>query len=440
MTDTEPEAPPGYAPPSYDHNLSDIGLPLYGMADLAKPLVFSQFTTKQIHLSEQGEASTFLFKLETKPAPMNMMSHKPEHRHGEKPSLTQCAPSITMIDSITLSTIAAMNPHERQGVISYLIDSIYGHFDMTMEALQNVVRSPCSFLGSDASYHWRREGIMIDIGTLAFGSIAEPLRFTLFRSDKELTNENDTPSHWKKLFSKHNLTERAIARLEINLCSNALKGVLEPVDDKWTSEEERAVVAMSAMILVMDIRFRQFRHYLSTFSFDGCPFAFFEFILTKRLEQAKDKGCDAVDPDNIALDYSNGSGFTPDISKDDQNEFIQWLTAEAHRIGLGVGCKNCASLWTDETRDAVISLFDFAVVEECDRYNECDKYEGFIAQMKPVFDIEYTDATGGDCSINTKSASEICGNLNRLNIDGVIKGCQLGVQVTQCRRLASDFE
>ncbi|KAJ3051422.1 hypothetical protein HDU99_008434, partial [Rhizoclosmatium hyalinum] len=121
-------------------------------------------------------------------------------------------------------------------------------------------------------------------------------------------------------------------------------------------------------------------------------------LLTNRLEQAKDKGCDAVDPDNIALDYSNGSGFTPDISKDDQNEFIQWLTAEAHRIGLGVGCKNCASLWTDETRDAVISLFDFAVVEECDRYNECDKYEGFIAQMKPVYDIEYTDATGGDCS------------------------------------------
>ncbi|KAJ3281031.1 hypothetical protein HDU79_011147 [Rhizoclosmatium sp. JEL0117] len=361
-----------------------------------------------------------------------------------------------------------MNPHERQGVISYLIDSIYGHFDMTMEAVQNVVRSPCSFLGSDASYHWRREGIMIDIGTLALGNVAEPLRFTLFRSDKELTNENDTPSHWKKLFSKHNLTERAITRLEINLCSNALKGVLEPVDDKWTSEEERAVVAMSAMILVMDIRFfvvlsvaaierGTSRDDFAAFAaidnaignvykgWEGENYIDFRIpavrdLLTKRLELAKDKGCDAVDPDNIALDYSNGSGFTPDISKDDQNEFIQWLTAEAHRIGLGVGCKNCASLWTEETRDAVISLFDFAVVEECDRYNECNKYEGFIAQMKPVFDIEYTDATGGDCGINTKSAREMCGNLNRLNIDGVIKGCQLRAQVTQCRRLASDFE
>ena len=61
------------------------------------------------------------------------------------------------------------------------------------------------------------------------------------------------------------------------------------------------------------------------------------------------------------------------------------LAAEAHHLGLAVGQKNTAELTFDEARTQI--RFDFAIAEECGRYNECQTYRGVYQDN--VIVIEY---------------------------------------------------
>ena len=104
-------------------------------------------------------------------------------------------------------------------------------------------------------------------------------------------------------------------------------------------------------------------------------------IMKKRLDLAKAKGCDGVDPDNVD-GYSNDTGF--DFSKEDQLDYNKFLANEARARGLFVGLKN--DLLQIE---ALEPYFDFAVNEQCHIYNECDYLKTFIDANKPVLNIEY---------------------------------------------------
>lgn len=104
-------------------------------------------------------------------------------------------------------------------------------------------------------------------------------------------------------------------------------------------------------------------------------------IMRSRLELAKQKGCDAVEPDNVD-GYTQNSGFT--LTSADQLDFNRWLALSAHELGLAIGLKN--------DTDQVVQLvddFDFAVTEQCFEYDECERYTTFIAAGKPVFNTEY---------------------------------------------------
>jgi hypothetical protein len=104
-------------------------------------------------------------------------------------------------------------------------------------------------------------------------------------------------------------------------------------------------------------------------------------IMKKRLDTAKQKGCDGIEPDNMD-GYTNPSGFT--LTAQDQLAYNRFIANEAHKRGLAVGLKN--------DLDQVIELveyFDFAVNEQCFEYNECDALLPFINQGKPVLTAEY---------------------------------------------------
>ncbi len=104
-------------------------------------------------------------------------------------------------------------------------------------------------------------------------------------------------------------------------------------------------------------------------------------ILRSRLDLAKEKGCDGVEPDNMD-GYTNNPGF--DFTADDQLKFNRSIADEAHARGLSVGLKN--------DLDQVIELvdsFDFAVNEQCFEYSECAMLAPFIIDGKPVFNVEY---------------------------------------------------
>ena len=104
-------------------------------------------------------------------------------------------------------------------------------------------------------------------------------------------------------------------------------------------------------------------------------------IMANRLDLAQSKGCDGVDPDNMDA-YANDSGHN--LTASDQLEFNRFIANEAHSRGLAVGLKNDVG-----QIDALVAYFDFAVNEQCFEYNECSIVEAFIADNKPVLNIEY---------------------------------------------------
>lgn len=139
-------------------------------------------------------------------------------------------------------------------------------------------------------------------------------------------------------------------------------------------------------------------------------------IMRDRLDLARTKGCDAVDPDNVD-GYTQRSGFP--LTARHQLTYNRFLAAEAHARGLAVGLKNDV-----EQIPSLVAHFDFAVNEECFKYDECETLLPFIEAGKPVFHIEY-----GPPGL----ARRICPRANDLNFDTLIKKLNLDEQRTPCR-------
>lgn len=137
-------------------------------------------------------------------------------------------------------------------------------------------------------------------------------------------------------------------------------------------------------------------------------------IMRARLDLAKTKRCDAVDPDNVD-GYTNNTGFA--ITAADQLNYNKWLAAEAHARGLAIGLKNDL----EQIADLVI-YFDFAVNEQCVQYRECDLLLPFVRANKAVFGIEYKG-----------KPEKICAEANRRNFDTLIKRLDLKAWRLACR-------
>lgn len=137
-------------------------------------------------------------------------------------------------------------------------------------------------------------------------------------------------------------------------------------------------------------------------------------IIRERLDLAAEKGCDAVDPDNVNA-YQNASGF--DLSAADQLAFNRWLAAEAHSRGLGIGLKNDL-----DQIPALVDEFDFAVNEQCFDYGECEAYQPFVDAGKAVFQIEYDLAP-----------EEFCLQAQAMGLRSLRKSLELGAEWEPCR-------
>jgi len=110
-------------------------------------------------------------------------------------------------------------------------------------------------------------------------------------------------------------------------------------------------------------------------------------VLIARLELCRDKGFDAVEPDNID-GYDNDTGF--EITPDDQLAFNRWLATQAHALGLSIGLKN-----DPEQAANLVAEFDWALTEDCFDQGWCSAMQPFLDAGKAVFVAEYTD-TGVD--------------------------------------------
>jgi len=144
-------------------------------------------------------------------------------------------------------------------------------------------------------------------------------------------------------------------------------------------------------------------------------------IMTERIEQAKNKGCDAIDPDNMDA-YNNSDESGLDLTTDDAVDYMRFLADAAHSRGLAIGLKNAGDIVED-----VLPFVEFEVNEQCVLYNECDAFEPFLAAGKPVFHIEYPD---GAPSINPKQRSSSCHSpsgfstlMKTIDLDAWLQAC-----------------
>ena len=137
-------------------------------------------------------------------------------------------------------------------------------------------------------------------------------------------------------------------------------------------------------------------------------------LVAARLDLAVSRGCDAVAPANVDA-FENDSGFA--ITADDQLAFNRWVASEAHARSLSVGLVN------DTTQvDALVSEFDWALVQQCFQFDECALLRPFIEARRAVFHVEYE-----------LDASEFCDAANALDFDSLQKNASLDAFRVACR-------
>jgi hypothetical protein len=137
-------------------------------------------------------------------------------------------------------------------------------------------------------------------------------------------------------------------------------------------------------------------------------------IMEDRLDLAKEKGCDGVEPDNMD-GYANNTGFS--LSYDNQLAYNKFIANEARSRGLAVGLKN--------DLDQIVELepyFDFALNEQCHEYNECDMLSPFIKVNKPVFNAEYKESY---VTNQNNQRDNICADAKELQIKTLILPLEL---------------
>lgn len=122
-------------------------------------------------------------------------------------------------------------------------------------------------------------------------------------------------------------------------------------------------------------------------------------IMAARLDMARDKGCDGVEPDNVD-GYSNDTGFP--LTYADQLSYNRFLASEAHDRNLSIALKNDL----DQIED-LVDDFDFAVNEECYQYDECDALAPFIDADKAVLHVEYDETLQSDSVARQTFCSEL---------------------------------
>jgi hypothetical protein len=137
-------------------------------------------------------------------------------------------------------------------------------------------------------------------------------------------------------------------------------------------------------------------------------------ILVARLDLARQKGCDGVEPDNVD-GYLNATGFP--LSADDQIAFNIYLAEQAHARGLSIGLKNDL-----DQIETLLPYFDWALNEQCFEYAECKLLLPFVQSGKAVFGVEY--------SLNV---DQFCPQANSMNLDWLKKNLELDAYRLSCR-------
>ncbi|MFI0978631.1 endo alpha-1,4 polygalactosaminidase [Streptomyces sp. NPDC021093] len=138
-----------------------------------------------------------------------------------------------------------------------------------------------------------------------------------------------------------------------------------------------------------------------------------EPLMAARMDMCRDKGFDAVEPDNMD-GHLNETGFP--LTAADQLRYNRLIARLAHDRGMAVGLKNDLDQIPELVGD-----FDFAVNEQCAQFDECAQLTPFIEAGKAVFHVEYEIP-----------AEDFCGQARRLKLSSMLKKYELGAWRREC--------
>jgi len=133
-----------------------------------------------------------------------------------------------------------------------------------------------------------------------------------------------------------------------------------------------------------------------------------EPIMTARFQMCREKGFDAVEPDNMEA-YSNNSGFP--ITAQQQLTYDEWVAGEVHSLGMAVLQKNDGEQTPEQE-----PFFDGALSEQCNQYRECADFDPYLLAGKPVLNAEYHEKTKRFCAAD--NAAGIMGARFNLALNG----------------------
>jgi len=147
-------------------------------------------------------------------------------------------------------------------------------------------------------------------------------------------------------------------------------------------------------------------------------------LVEKRLDLAKQIGCDAVEPDGIDS-FKDDTGFV--LTEDDEIKYFYQVAAEAHRRTLSVGMKNVFQV--PNVIDALPAVYDWMFTLRCAEFLDCGLETAFIVASKAVFgvDIKAPDATGHGIAV-----AAACTAFGTAMVDGIVKDDTLTKTLTTC--------
>lgn len=117
---------------------------------------------------------------------------------------------------------------------------------------------------------------------------------------------------------------------------------------------------------------------------DISRYELFSGILEERFDLAAEKGCDAIEPDNMEA-YNEETGF--ELTYNHQLDFNIWLAEQVHLRGMSIGLKNNPEQVAD-----LVEYYDWALLEDCHIWGFCEDFKPFIDANKAVLQVEYTDS------------------------------------------------
>lgn len=147
-------------------------------------------------------------------------------------------------------------------------------------------------------------------------------------------------------------------------------------------------------------------------------------VMENRIVLAKEKGCDAIEPDNVnafevdddnpiksPVEDTDGyiTGFN--ITYEQQLNYNRFLAIIAHKHNLSIALKNDIYQIKDLVNQSALNkqdAFDWALNEQCYQYStkdydECSYYDLFDNANKAVFGVEYNKPTSSFCNnVNKK--------------------------------------